>query len=71
MSSFCVELILNIAKNNNLVYNFCMTNEITKKEGTFIAEDYIQRRAKNASQKKFMTALKQVPDVSLDENDKI
>ena len=60
-----------ISKNEKISINQFIASALSEKLSAFMTEDYIQRRAKNASEKKFMAALKQVPNVSPDENDRI
>ena len=60
-----------ISKNEKISINQFIASALSEKLSAFMTEDYIQRRAKNASRKKFMDALKQVPNVPPDENDKI
>jgi len=60
-----------ISKKEKISINQFIASALSEKLSAFMTEDYIQRRAKKASQKKFMDAMKQVPNVSPDENDKI
>ena len=60
-----------ISKKEKISINQFIASALSEKLSAFMTEDYIQRRAKNASEKKFIAALKKVPDVQPDENDKI
>ncbi len=60
-----------ISKNEKISINQFIASALSEKLSAFMTEDYIQRRAKNASEKKFMAALKKVPNAQPDDNDKI
>ena len=60
-----------ISKKEKISINQFIASALSEKLSAFMTEDYIQRRAKNASEKKFFAALKKVPDAQPDENDRI
>ncbi len=60
-----------ISKNEKISINQFIASALSEKLSAFMTEDYIQRRAKNASEKKFMAALKKVPNAQPDDNDRI
>jgi len=60
-----------ISKKENISINQFIASALSEKLSAFMTEDYIQRRAKNAAEKKFIAALKQVPNVPPDEEDRI
>ena len=59
-----------LSKTDHTSINQFVTTAVAEKISALDTEDYLKMRASRASRKKFETALKKVPDVEPDEQDR-
>ena len=60
-----------VAKKDNISINQFISSAVSEKLAVFLAEDYLSRRAAKADKEKFKAALSAVPDIPVDNIDKL
>lgn len=65
------EQLRQLAKCEGISINQFVASAAAEKMAALLTEEYIERRAKRASSKKFQKILKKVPDVEPEEYDRI
>jgi uncharacterized protein (DUF1778 family) len=65
------EQIRQIAKREGISINQFIASAAAEKMAALLTEEYIEKRAKRASRKKFQAVLNKVPDVPAENHDRI
>ena len=65
------EQIRELAKHEGISINQFLASAAAEKMAALLTEEYIEKRAKRASSKKFQKVLKKIPDVEPEEYDRI
>jgi hypothetical protein len=63
--------IRELAQQDGISINQFIVSAVAEKTSAFLTQAYLEERGKNASREKFLAALANVPDVAVDEFDKI
>ena len=65
------EQIKLLAEKEGMSINQFIASAAAEKLAALMTEDYIEKRARNASRKKFRAVLDKIPDVEAEDRDKI
>ncbi|MDL1960044.1 MAG: type II toxin-antitoxin system HicB family antitoxin [Deltaproteobacteria bacterium] len=65
------EQIRRLAKREGISINQFVASAASEKMAALLTEEYLEKRAKRASQKKFLAMLNKVPDVPPENHDRL
>jgi len=60
-----------VAEREGISINQLINSAVAEKMAALLTEEYLEKRAKNASRRKFAAALAKVADVEPEENDRV
>lgn len=63
--------LIELAEKDHVPIDQFITTAISEKISAFMTKEYLERRGKRGSKKKFLDALSKVPDVEPEEYDKL